>query len=235
MDPNLAYAHRVLAGILELYEWDWKGAEQEFDRARALNPNDPELRVDYAFLQVTLYHTYKEAIEAQRSLIARDPLDPGTYFNLRSLHLWAGQLSDAEACFRKLLELNPKGVSTHYFLAQVLLLERRINESLSVAEQEPDVAWRLSILPMIYWQLGRRAESNTALSTLERDFADQSAYQIVEVHAYRGNGDSAFAWLEKAYATRDIGLWTLTNDPLLHSLHKDRRYIEFRRKLHLPD
>jgi serine/threonine-protein kinase len=88
---------------------------------------------------------------------------------------------------------------------------------------------------MIYWQLGRSEESNTALSTLERDFADQSAYQIAEVHAYRGNGDSAFAWLEKAYGTRDIGLHILTNDPLLRSLHKDRRYIEFRRKLDLPD
>jgi TolB-like protein/Tfp pilus assembly protein PilF len=235
VDPNSAYAHHVLANILELYEWDWKGADREFDRARALNPNDPGLRADYAYLRAILYHSYSEAIEAQKSVIAHDPLDSGAFSNLGGLQLFAGQLTDAEACYRKSLELNPKGVSTRYFLAQVLLLERRFNEGLAVAEQEPDAAWRLSILPMIYWQLGRREESNTALSILQRDFADQSAYQIAELHAYRGNGDGAFTWLEKAYATRDIGLSILTNDPLLRSLHKDGRYVEFRRKLNLPD
>ena len=39
LDDNLAEAHTSLAFVLDLYDWDWESAEQEYKRAIALNPS----------------------------------------------------------------------------------------------------------------------------------------------------------------------------------------------------
>lgn len=42
------------------------------------------------------------------------------------------------------------------------------------------------------------------------------AHQIAEAYAFRGEGDQAFVWLERAYRQRDAGLaCCLKTDPLL--------------------
>jgi tetratricopeptide (TPR) repeat protein len=40
LDDTLAEAHASLANIKFSNDWDWPGAEKEFQRAIALNPND---------------------------------------------------------------------------------------------------------------------------------------------------------------------------------------------------
>ena len=40
LDDTLAEAHTSLAFIMTDYDWDWPGAEREFQRSLALNPND---------------------------------------------------------------------------------------------------------------------------------------------------------------------------------------------------
>jgi tetratricopeptide (TPR) repeat protein len=54
MDDSLAEAHNALASSLFLYDWDWPGAEKEFQRAIALNPNYAQAHQWYGQLQKTL-------------------------------------------------------------------------------------------------------------------------------------------------------------------------------------
>ena len=61
-----------------------------------------------------------------------------------------------------------------------------------------------------------------------------SAYQIAQVHAYRGESDKSFEWLERAYKQRDTGLPTLNTDPLFNTLRHDPRYTELLKKMRLP-
>ena len=61
------------------------------------------------------------------------------------------------------------------------------------------------------------------------------AYEIVEICAFRGDADSAFAWLERAYIQRDQGLTEVKVDPLLASLRTDTRYPVFLAKMRLPN
>ena len=82
--------------------------------------------------------------------------------------------------------------------------------------------------------MGRKAESDAALRELTQKFAGEWAYQIAEVHAFRGEIDEAFAWLDRAYAQRDGGFSEMKGDPLLKKLEGDPRYNAFLRKLKLP-
>ena len=55
------------------------------------------------------------------------------------------------------------------------------------------------------------------------------------VRAYRGEVDEAFAWLDRAYAQKDVGLYLLRGDLLLSNLVADPRYKAFLLKMKLKD
>jgi hypothetical protein len=60
-------------------------------------------------------------------------------------------------------------------------------------------------------------------------------YFIAQVHAWRGESDQAFEWLDRAYARRDGSFFNLKSDPKLASLHGDSRYRALLSKLNLPE
>ena len=62
-----------------------------------------------------------------------------------------------------------------------------------------------------------------------------SAYQIAQVYAIRGEPDLAFEWLERAFDQRDSGLHYVMADPDVRSLHADPRWDAFLRKMGLAD
>jgi tetratricopeptide (TPR) repeat protein len=136
----------------------------------------------------------------------------------------ANRLDEAEASWRKAEDLNPKYAGGHALWAIGQVLMGRNTEALATVERESDEAWRLSALPVVYWSVGRRAESDAALNELKEKYAAGSAYQIAEMHAYRGETDSAVQWLDRAYRLHDVGITWVRVDPLLQNLHKDQRY-----------
>jgi hypothetical protein len=58
---------------------------------------------------------------------------------------------------------------------------------------------------------------------------------LAEVHAYRGEIDEAFAWLDRAYRQKDVSLYRIKGDPLLKNLEPDPRYRVFLRQMNLQD
>jgi serine/threonine-protein kinase len=60
------------------------------------------------------------------------------------------------------------------------------------------------------------------------------AYQIAQIHAWRGEPDQAFEWLGRAVESHDAGLTYLKYDPFLRAVRGDVRYTELLRKLKLP-
>jgi hypothetical protein len=87
---------------------------------------------------------------------------------------------------------------------------------------------------LVYHALSREQDSNAALTELIAKHDTDSAYQIAEVYAYRGESDKSFEWLERAYQQRDAGLSDIKIDPLLENLHHDPRYAEILKKMRLP-
>ena len=87
---------------------------------------------------------------------------------------------------------------------------------------------------MIYQALGREPDSNAALAGLIAKYNTDSAYQIAQAYAFRGESDKAFDRLERAYKQRDPGLTQIKIDPLLKILRHDQRFIELLKKIHLP-
>jgi serine/threonine protein kinase len=224
LNPDLSEPHRTLGEIYEQFDWDWSAARAQYQRARELEPDDLRLAEDLAWLNEGMYGRLNQGIEIERQKIERDPLDTGARSWLSWCLFLAGRYEEAVTASRQVVLLNPSFASGYTSMAYALLYLGRLDEALAAAREEADERFRLQALPVAFWALGRKAESDAALNELETKYANSSAYDIAEMYAYRGEIDSAFQWLDRAYRQRDIGMPWVRVDPLLQNLHKDQRY-----------
>jgi serine/threonine protein kinase len=224
LNPDLPEAHRSLGNIYEEFDWDWSAARAQYQRAQELEPDDLISAGHLAWLNEGMYGRLDQGIEIERQLIERDPLDITAHSWLSRQLLLAGRYEEAVTAARHVVLLNPSYASSYSNLAYTLLYVGRLDEALAAAREEADEPLRLQTLPVVFWALGRKAESDAALNELETKYANSSAYSMAEVYAYRGEIDSAFQWLDRAYRQRDIGMTWVRVDPLLQNLHKDQRY-----------
>ena len=233
LDPNLAEAHLAMGYIKNNYDWDWVGADASLQRALALEPGNAMVIRGAATLAATLGR-FEEALSLDRRAAELDPLSASTQNNIGLYAYRSGRLDEAVVAFKRVLELNPEGPVAHSFLGRVYLAESHPQEALAEIERESDTSWRLQGLALVYHALGREKESDAALAELVSKYHAESAFQIAEVYAFRGESDKAFEWLERAYAQRDSGFAELKGDPLLKSLEHDPRYAAFLKKMRLP-
>jgi serine/threonine-protein kinase len=235
IDPELAYAHRIRGNLLEEVDWDWAQAESEYRRALVLDPSDLHTRIALADLRAIRSGRFDDRIEYSHQALARDPLDVNERWSVGWALLSAGRLQESEAALRDLVELNPAFAGGPSFLGLSLLLMNRYSEALAAVKKESDETFRLSSAPAVYWALGRRAESDAALGELERKYAASSAFNIAEMHAYRGELDAAFRWLDRAYGQRDPAMEMVKIDPLLQNLRGDARFRKVLVRMNLAD
>jgi TolB-like protein/Tfp pilus assembly protein PilF len=234
LDPDLAEAHAAMGEICTLYDWDWRGADQSFKRALELAPGNALILRSAAVLAGDLGRV-QEAIEMLQRAAALDPLGVSVHRSLARRCHAAGLLDEAEAAARKALEINPHGARNHFLLGFILLTQGRLDDAQEAFQREVHDTFRLLGLSQVHHARGRDAESRAALRALVEKDADGSAYQIALGHAYRGETDLSFEWLERAYRQRDPGLSIMKVEPTLRGLHDDPRWQPFLEKMGLAD
>jgi serine/threonine protein kinase/Tfp pilus assembly protein PilF len=230
-DSVLALSER--GWIKKAHDWDWEGADADYQRALALDPGNAAAITGAADLAFVLGRRDK-AIELDHQAIRLDPLSVPTYSNL-GLHLYyAARLDDAVLALKKGMELDEDYPILHMLLGRVYLAQSKMPEALSEMEREIDPVWRQFGLSLAYHAVGRKPEADTSLAEFIGKCAETMTYQIAEVFAYRGEIERALEWLEKAYKLRDSGLMDIAGDPLLQNLESNPRYTALLRKLRLP-
>jgi TolB-like protein/Flp pilus assembly protein TadD len=169
----------------------------------------------------------EEAIRYGEQALRADPMSPNAHAALGLSYYFAGRLDDAEAMRRKLLTLSPGWLSGQYYLGRIMLERGDLQGALAAMEQEQSLMWRLTGLALVQHALGNRAASNAAVEELHKLDPVGIAYQFAEIHAYRGEIDAAFDWLERAEATHDSGLTDALANQLMRNLHADPRWPAF--------
>jgi serine/threonine protein kinase/Tfp pilus assembly protein PilF len=231
VDPQLADGYEALAWVESTYDWNWDAAQASYARALELEPGNAET-LRSAGLLMTRLGRYEEAIIGLRRAIERDPL-AGTYSNLSYALGAAGRWDEAEGAARTALLLGPNGILRHFNLARALLFQGKKEEALREAQLEKKESWRLMGLAIVYDALGRQRESDAAVAEYAAKYANTSAMQIAEVHAYRGHANLAFAWLDRAYTQHDPGIADVKCDPWLRGIRRDPRYTALLTRMNL--
>ncbi len=234
LDPRSALAMSTLGLVQILHDWDWAAGAAKLDRAVALAPGDAGILSEHSAAPRALGQS-DAAIRDLNASVALDPLYPAGYMLLGENHLGAGHWSDAEAAFKRALEIAPNFTFVHNFLAKALLFKGERQAALREIDLESNEAAQLSGLAAITYALGRKADSDATLKRLTDLASPNSAYLIACVHAYRGESDAAFLWLERAFAQKNPFLWLFKSEPYFNSLEGDPRYKVFLRKMNLSE
>ena len=239
LDESLGEAHASLGFFLFLYEWDFPGAESEFVRAIALNPNYAEAHHWYAIYLANLGR-HNEAFREAELAVERDPLS--LLMNMTAaLNFYTGREHDrAIAQLRKVIEMETNFPAAHSVLGSVFVQKQMYEEALAEYEKvmemvkgaAPVEASVKVIMAQAYACWGKKTEAQKLLDQVAE--LPTSAYSVAGVFARLGHNDNAFAALNKAYEQHDLQLVSLKVDPTLDELRDDSRFIDLVRKVGLP-
>ena len=175
-----------------------------------------------------------EAVKLGEQAVSVDPLDNISRLQLGYRLYVRSRYDEAQAQLQKALDLNPRSPFVHFVLGKILIAEARPQQALAEIEKEPNDWERLTGQALAYHALGREQDSTAALAELIAKHDTDSAFQIAEVYAFRGEADKSFEWLERAYEQRDAGLPEIKTDPLVKSLRYDPRYTALLKRMRLP-
>lgn len=223
LDPALGWAYYTRAGFEMNVTWNWQAAKADTEHLQAIDPQFQLLPAALGDIALVLGKPGK-AVESYQEQLARDPLDPNALNSLGMALCAANLLQECLQTRLSLLQMHPEfgGVNSSIGIAHLCL--GQFAAALQALQREQNDDYRLAGLALVYWGMRRRPESDAALNSLTTRFAAIDAYGIAVVHAYRGETDEAFRWLDRAYQGRDPGMLALRTDPLLRNLHGDPRF-----------
>jgi TolB-like protein/Flp pilus assembly protein TadD len=231
--PDLALSHIARGYLLMNADFDWNGAEAEFRRAEELAPDSGDAKFELGRLQAILGRLGR-AIELTRQASATDPLNARWHNWLAGYFSGLDRLDEAEAAARKSIELQPGAAVFHEQLTIILIQRGDAAGALVAARQEPPGAWQDAAIALAL-QIGPdRKAADSALQNLIDKHSTQDAYQVAQVYALRNDADETFAWLDRAWSTRDSGIRYLLYDPLILRFRSDPRFVRFCRSVNLP-
>jgi Tfp pilus assembly protein PilF len=229
IDPDYGRAHDGLASIAIGYDFDFEVAAREWRRALQLDPTNEDIISNAAGLLQALGRG-DQAIAVYKWSVSRDAVSAINYVLLASAYYTSRQFTESAEAYGTALSLSPGYLGASSWSAIALLLGGDAQGALAATDREPSEMWRLVAQSMVYQALDRSADSGAALERLTRQYEKTAPLAIASVHAYRGENDRAFEWLEKAVAYHDTSLSTVSVDPVFANLHDDPRWIAFLRR-----
>jgi TolB-like protein/predicted Zn-dependent protease len=237
LDPASAEAHASLAFAKHHFDWDWPGAEAEYQRAIQLGPSYPMAHLRYAgYLSNAGRH--EEAIREIGRARQLDPLSLTVASNVVQVLFYARRYDDAIREVQSQLALNPDRIWSHVLLAFAYTQKRMYPQAIAECEQAiklrgdgPGVS-----LAQAYALAGQAQPARRALRELEKPDAAGMVdwFFIAGVYTALGDREQAFAWLEKAYENRDFFMTYLNVYPFLDALHSEPRFVRLQERVGLP-
>ena len=95
IDNNLGEGHATLAHLHFVYDWDWAGAQEEFNRALELSPRSSEVHQLYA-IYLSAMGRQDEAVAEIEKAHALDPVSQPTNTVLRFVYLLAHRFDQSD-------------------------------------------------------------------------------------------------------------------------------------------
>ncbi len=232
LDEQLAEAHTALGNVKYYYDWDWAGAEKEFERALELNPASLIAHIAYGHLLSSLGR-HDEAVKEGQIAAQLDPLSAEAHTALGRFLYRARRYEEALPVFQRAVQLEPRSIGANTRLGSVYAALGRYNEALAVYEKAREAApvagdWR-DVIAYVYARMGRKREARQLVSGL-KDFP----IDVAAVYAALDDKDEAFRILEEAIEERKQQMIVLKEDPTLDSLHSDPRWKELLRRMDFP-
>jgi serine/threonine-protein kinase len=243
IDDTLGEAHATLAMLRQNADWDWPGAEEQYQRATELSPNYATAHHWYGELLIQLGRV-EEGLVLQKRALEIDPLSLAISSDLGLSYYYARQYDRALEQLQKTLALDPLFFRTYFYLARIYEQLRQYDKAIAEYQKgllrrgenpervEPITAALSAALAGSgergYWQ--KRLE----VKRQHPQWHSEWECDLAGVLARLGESERALAELEKAYQEGLFDLLFLRVSPEFDGLRGDPRFQDLVRRTGLP-
>ena len=233
LDPTYAPAFSELADIKQYYDFDWQGAEKDYQTALNLEPSNADILNSFGDVRHVQGH-YREAEQYHRKALEFNPLKPLLYMSLANDLSYQGKFTEGITYFKKVLEIDPQYQRAHLYIGRNYIMMGKPELALEEIQKENIEVFKNFGLAAIYFSLNRKKEADEKLNEFIEKYQNHWRYLIAQLYAFRNEKEEAFKWLESAYNHRESWLWWIKNDPWLKNVQADPRYKTYLKKMNLP-
>ena len=238
-DPNLAEAYTSRAFVKLSYDWDWLGAESDFQQALKLNSKYPTAHQWYAsyLMQMGKFNRAKAELEEAHNL---DPLSPIISSNTGLYSYYEHNYDDAISKYKITLQSDPDFWVARHYLGLAYVQKGMFTEAISelrtlikapatgplpdeVVANETEAS---ASLGFAYGMAGKRAEAQAILNQLQALSQRRYVSGIYFAVVYAGlkDNDRAIVYLNQAFESRHPGLVLIRIEPIFDGLRSDDRF-----------
>jgi DNA-binding winged helix-turn-helix (wHTH) protein len=239
LDATLPEPHASLGFVKFYFEWDWRRAEVEFQRAIGVDPNYAASHEWYSIYLLAADRA-SEAFREIQLARRRDPLSLAINTDLGFHYYYTSQYDEAVKQLRFVLEMNKDFAPAHLWLGRTYQEIGRFEDALSefqrVEANLPRWPVAMAARGFVAGVAGHHNEAKQVLGELNRlsNHTYVTPYGVALVHAGLDRYDAAFDWLNKAFDDRSHWLVWLRLDPRWNRLRSDPRFAELMRRVHFP-
>ena len=236
-NPNLASAYTSLAWVLHNYEYDWKGAEENYSKAIELNPN--YATVNHWFgLFLSNVGKHEEAIETLKKAAGLDPQSMIIQSSAGQVHLVAEQNNEALKYVESAHKMNPYFSTALWFKFSKLA---NVNTDMDVSylkgaiKQFPDQPMHRKTLLEVYLKMGNREAALEQMVDLLDSFHNTlNNCHFAETFFLLGKPEQGYQWLKKGIQAKESWVVMYGNLPSLKKYQKEPRFRELYKKINHP-
>ncbi|MBX3283419.1 MAG: protein kinase [Acidobacteria bacterium] len=238
LDPTLSTPYVTLASIQATYDWDFNGAERQYQEALRRAPNNSEAHYSYGNFLVAMQRT-DGAMHEYRLAQQADPLNLNTATNISWALYVAGRYDEASEQIKQVIQRDPSFARAYLNLGEIQQQQGKYSQAVESVKKAFDLSkdpLTEMALGHVYASAGRRKEAlEIALSLEERARKGEvSTFLPAVVYAGLDDKDKAFYWLERAYQQRSNWLTLLNAGHRLKNLRSDPRFDDLLHRVGLP-
>jgi serine/threonine-protein kinase len=223
LDGNCAEGRTSLAHVKATQDWDWHGAEREFQMAISLDPRYATAHHWYAMSCLVPLGRLDEALDEMRVAQSLDPVSSIVARDLALIHAYRRDYEAALEQCDHTIELNPHFSPAYWALGLIQEQRKDLDEAIAAFQRAIDLS---PLSPRMHAGLGRAmalAGKRTAAATALRKLEGMAAHRYVspiEFAALRfalEQRELGFTWLDKACEDRAFDILALRVDPRFDS------------------
>jgi TolB-like protein/Tfp pilus assembly protein PilF len=232
--PGLGEAYSARSFVRSNLQWDWNGAQADIEMALQLDPRSETTQRRFGLLLASMGRIH-EALAAAKAATEIEPLDVTSWSLLGLCYCAAGQFADGQRALKHGLGLSPGSIMMTLWLSLSELATGQTLEALQTNTRQQYEPWRWAILTAAEYTLGHTEESQKVMDEMINKYGKRTPYTIAIASVWRGQIDTAFEWLERAYQQHDAAIALLQAIFGISEVRKDPRYKELLRKMNFVD
>jgi serine/threonine-protein kinase len=230
LDEESAEAHASLAHVKATQDWDWRGAEREFQRAISLNPRYATARHWYAMSCLVPLARLDEALEELQRAQALDPVSSIIARDIAVTHYYKRDFELALEQCDHTIEQNPHFSAAYWTLGLVQDEREDFEEAIAAFQRaiqlSPPSPRIQGALGRTFARAGKPRQAHKILDELREQAQKRyvSPFELASIYFALNQLEQGFQWLTKAFQDRCFELVAIKVDPKFDSVANDPRF-----------